>query len=457
MSEISHDTRGTSPGEAFAILADVLAALLDRHERELADARSARVACALTRPSRAARRRTAVPAPASTQAQEDALLGALVVGVGELAGAVTHVVLAPTAEGTLRVVGGPVRAIALTPTQARRLWAAVAALVATAKAEVTPGQSAWASLRRVHALLVGQSKAEPERLLVLGVSAGEGLAGVVIAAPAESVAGASWLPLAHALSLTVGARVEALRAVAAEETQGQAHDAFLSLMAHELRSPLTSVKGYAQLLIRQSRKNALPASVLRSTQAIEQQAMRLSEMIDEVHDAARIRRGRLELLVEPTDLVALVEQQVERWRLFSPEHDYQVTATVAPLVGEWDAHRVAQLIRDLLDNATRYSPSGGPISITLERADQHALLTIRDRGIGVAEADRERIFAYLYRAPEAQTRNLSGLGLGLYVSRHVAERLGGRLWLHKTDTSASATPSGSEFRLTLPLAESAPR
>ncbi|HKS70486.1 MAG TPA: ATP-binding protein, partial [Ktedonobacterales bacterium] len=95
--------------------------------------------------------------------------------------------------------------------------------------------------------------------------------------------------------------------------------------------------------------------------------------------------------------------------------------------------------------------SGGEIAVnvTTPRAGE-ALVAVRDSGIGVAAEDRERIFDYLYRAPRSEERNLSGLGLGLYVSRHLVERMGGRLWLESTSTEP---PSGSEFRFTLPITE----
>jgi len=254
-------------------------------------------------------------------------------------------------------------------------------------------------------------------------------------------------PLAAALDeiARLRAEVERLRLEVVE--QGHARDAFISLAAHELRSPLTTVKGYAQLLLRQARKAPLPAAMTRSVEAIDEQTARMSDMVGALHDATRIRRGDFELLRAPVDLVALAESEVERRRLLAPEHTVLLLAEASSLVGQWDGARLAQVIRDLLDNAIRYSPEGGVVVLRLAAEDGMATLSVRDQGIGVAPADRERIFEYLYRAPETERRNLSGVGLGLFISRAIAERLGGRLWLAASDT----TGGGSEFRLALPL------
>lgn len=268
------------------------------------------------------------------------------------------------------------------------------------------------------------------------------------AASADAAPGASPAdPLSAALAEVARLRAEVARLRLEVAEQGQARDAFISLAAHELRSPLTTVKGYAQLLLRQARKVALPPAMARSVEAIDQQTGRMSDMVGELHDAARIRRGEFEVVCARADLVALAEAEVERRRPLAPEHTLLLLAEASSLVGQWDGARIAQVIRDLLENAIRYSPAGGVVVVRLAAEDGTATLSVRDQGVGVAPADHERIFEYLYRAPDAERRNLSGIGLGLYVSRAIVQRLGGRLWLAASDT----TGGGSEFRLALPL------
>src|SRR5262249_28367552 len=143
---------------------------------------------------------------------------------------------------------------------------------------------------------------------------------------------------------------------AALEQQGQTFDAFISLATHELRSPLTSIKGYAQLLVRQARRSGLPEATLYSAEAIVEQGSRLAAMIEQIYDAARLRWDKLEIHRAPTDLVPLVREQAEQWPAVFPHHGIQLTTTADALVGNWDGQRVAQVIRYLVENAARFSP-----------------------------------------------------------------------------------------------------
>jgi signal transduction histidine kinase len=223
--------------------------------------------------------------------------------------------------------------------------------------------------------------------------------------------------------------------------------AFISLAAHELRSPLTSVKGYAQLLIRSARKDpAYPQSQLRALQAIEQQASRMSDMVAELLEASRIQRDTFELHTRPADLVALVRHAVEVRRASDDQHPIILYAPETALVGQLDATHVEQVMRDLLDNAIRYSPEGGQVTVAVSQSGDMGRVCVHDEGLGVSEEEREHLFEAFYRGPSARYRNLSGLGLGLFVSSAIVERLGGRLWL-----ATSAPSHGSEFCFELPL------
>ena len=225
--------------------------------------------------------------------------------------------------------------------------------------------------------------------------------------------------------------------------------AFLSFAAHELRGPLTAVKGYAQLVLIAARKDpTFPARSRRALHAIDQQTTRMADMVAELLDATRIQRGAFELNVQLIELNLLVQHAVEQRRASLEQHTIALEAGRETLIGMWDAARVEQIVRDLLDNAVRYSPNGGVITVSMARADTMARVCVRDPGIGVPESERERIFEAFYRGDIPQQRHLSGLGLGLYVGRTVAERQGGRLWL---DTLPPGE-SGSRFCVELPLA-----
>lgn len=257
-----------------------------------------------------------------------------------------------------------------------------------------------------------------------------------------------WLPLARALATAVAAGIAARHMAAEARDEARARDAYMSLVAHELRGPMTALKGYAQLLMRQAYNQPLPEPMIRAVDVIEQQSLRLSEMLGELLDASRLRHGKLPFTPTEVDLGAALRRVIERSQAMYPQHAITLDLPPGPLTVTGDVARIEQVLRDLIDNAARYSPNGGEIavSVTTSRTGE-ALIAVRDTGIGVAVEDRERIFEYLYRAPRTMERHLSGLGLGLYVSRHLVERMGGRLWLEATSTEPPS--SGSEFRFTV--------
>jgi signal transduction histidine kinase len=285
--------------------------------------------------------------------------------------------------------------------------------------------------------------------LVLPVAAGPGaLLGFALALTGERAEADALLPFAATIASACGAGVRAVRLQARAEEAGRSRDEFISFAAHELRNPVTSTKGYAQLLARQARRHPLPEPMMQSVRAIEEQSGRIGDMVGELLDASRIQRGALDVVCQPVDAVPLVTKLVER-RLSRGEHiTIELDPETKSLVGVWDPQRVEQIVRDLLDNAARFNLEGSNVRVTLERAGRWAWFTVRDEGIGVHPEDRDHIFEYLYRAPSALKRNISGLGLGLYVSRYLAEHMGGALELVE---SSVAAPSGSAFRLRLPL------
>lgn len=447
-------------GALLAIIANHAMVLLDRLDEERIAERATRALRALRapRPDSDATRADTVEAarasvPQGAPAAAARILAATAPLLAEVLDAPAAVALPLEDDASLRLLDdAPGRPVRIAARRAHDLLAPLRhanVLLVTASLH----QRMWSALARVRRFLTTRMAHAPVALLVAAVRCRAGIAGLVVVGIAESAAGVRqldvrWHVLLAGICACAGERLDALRAAEGTVAQAQAFDSFLSLAAHELRSPLTSVKGYAQLLTRQSRKQGVPQPILRSASAIEQQAERLAEMIDELHDAARIRRGCLELIENDVDLVAVVRQLVERWRTRNPECTVALTVEVESLRGRWDAHRVTQIVRDLLDNAARYTPDGAPIALRLARDESLALLRVRDGGIGIGASDRERIFNYLYRAPIAEQRNLAGLGLGLFVSRNLAERHGGRLWLAWTATSGQ---TGSEFCLTLPL------
>ncbi len=161
----------------------------------------------------------------------------------------------------------------------------------------------------------------------------------------------------------------------------------------------------------------------------------------------RLQAGRLTLYVEPTDLVALVQRVVTRLQMTTDRHTLSVSTVVEHLVAPVDPRRIEQVLSNLIGNAIKYSPEGGPIEISMREdvGAETAFISIRDAGIGIPAHQQTLIFGRFARADNARAYGLGGTGLGLYLCRELIERHGGRIWFE------SAEGQGSTFFIALPL------
>ena len=256
----------------------------------------------------------------------------------------------------------------------------------------------------------------------------------------------------RAMAAAVAERETRLRAAADEnarlyeEAQAavRAREEFLSIAAHELKTPLTSVRGAAQLSLRRIERDiADPARWRATLQLIDSQSGKLAILIERLLDVSRLRAGKLALEPAPTDLVALVREVADRAQASTQRHVVvlhapdTLTATVDPL-------RIEQVLTNLLDNAIKYSPQGGPIDLTIARQDGTARIAVRDRGTGIDAEHIDHVFDRFYQAHSG--RHLSGMGLGLYVSREIVELHGG------TITARTPQDGGTEIEVVLPIA-----
>jgi signal transduction histidine kinase len=227
-------------------------------------------------------------------------------------------------------------------------------------------------------------------------------------------------------------------------------DEFLSVAAHELKTPLTGLLGYAQLIQRQFARGgqANPERVRQALGAITGQAERLARLLGQLLDISRLEGGNLTLERQLTDLVALVGQAVSDVRAASERHPITLATPVA-LEARIDPLRLEQVLTNLLDNARKYSPGGGRIDVTLSRTDQGlAELTVRDYGLGIPPEKRAQIFERFYQA-HAEGYG-SGWGLGLYISHQIVA-------LHGGEIRAEFPPDGgTRFIVRLPIAAHAP-
>lgn len=244
------------------------------------------------------------------------------------------------------------------------------------------------------------------------------------------------------LKLEQAARKEAQEAV-------RARDEFLSIASHELKTPLTSMLLQIQSGLRIVANGSLelsPERVVNILKTSEQQSKRLATLINTLLDVSRITAGRLNLEISEVNLSAIVEDIVKRFHEEIKRSGSKISLSTRPTVkGNWDKLRLEQIITNLVSNAIKYG-KGKPIEIQVEQDSEFAKLIIKDKGIGIARKDSERIFARFERA--VAEREYKGMGVGLYIVRKIIEAHGGEIVLK------SKVGAGSTFTITLPLRRS---
>ncbi len=218
---------------------------------------------------------------------------------------------------------------------------------------------------------------------------------------------------------------------------------YVDIASHELRHPLTLVKGYAASLARswermgREEREELLALVVEG-------ADRMDNTIRELLDVSRISRGRVSLEKRRCDLVELAERAVDEVKARFGLEAMELALDEDPGPREVDGEKILSAMVILLDNAVCYSPAGSSVELTLGRSGDRALVSVLDRGPGVAEDERERIFERFYRAASASGCGTGGLGLGLFYAREVVEAHGGSIWCEPREGG------GSAFRFTIP-------
>jgi len=238
------------------------------------------------------------------------------------------------------------------------------------------------------------------------------------------------------------------RAARAEaQAANRIKDEFLAMVSHELRTPLTSILLWAHML----RTGKLDeTAAIRGLETVERSARAQAKLIEDILDVSRIVSGKLNLNIRSTDLLSIIAAAIEvvRPAVIAKGIDLQVKvdASVGQIQG--DSDRLQQVVWNLLSNAAKFTDEGGRIEVKLERADQHALITVSDTGQGISPEFLPYVFDRFRQAESLLTRRHSGLGLGLAIVRHLVEMHGGSV-----RAESAGEGSGSAFKVKLPLTE----
>ncbi len=219
---------------------------------------------------------------------------------------------------------------------------------------------------------------------------------------------------------------------------------FISTISHELKTPVALIKGYAGTLRRED-ANWDQRIIQDSLTVIEEEADRLTDLIENLLATSKLRAQRMQLDLADVRLEQLVEQVVERFRTQTTSHVFKLDFPADFPVVQADETRLRQVLDNLVSNAIKYSPAGGTITVGASLDPVHVTVYVRDQGVGVSEREQEHLFERFYRAEGALSRAIKGTGLGLYLVKAIVEAHGGKI-------AVSSKPgSGSTFYFTLPL------
>ena len=228
-----------------------------------------------------------------------------------------------------------------------------------------------------------------------------------------------------------------------EELQkaNQAKDEFISLVSHELKSPITTIAGNAAILRRTS--GSLDAETIAETlQDIEESGQRLDQIVNDLLVLARLEQGA-ELEAEPLLMFRLAEQLLNEHHKRFPNRTVTLTVAGAPHPVLANEFYLTQVLRNLMSNAEKYSPPEDPIDLSVERSETEVRFTVRDRGNGVPVEEQSAIFEPFYRS--RASRSAQGVGIGLTVCRRLMDAQRGEIWVRNHDEG------GAEFGIALPV------
>ncbi len=251
----------------------------------------------------------------------------------------------------------------------------------------------------------------------------------------------------HASELTATNRrlVREMEERRAAERKSHAKDEFLAMLGHELRNPLSAITSASSLI---GLPGAAPDTVARARAIIQRQSQHLSRIVDDLLDLSRAMSGKILLARQATDLSTLVASCLETFRATGRTAGYRIAVDLAPGWVDGDPTRLEQIVSNLLDNALKYTPSGGAIDIALARAGDDVVLSVRDSGVGIPPELLPQVFDVFVQGAISIDRSQGGLGIGLSLVRRLVELHGGSV---AADSPGAGL--GSSFTIRLPYAK----
>ncbi|MFN9554764.1 MAG: ATP-binding protein, partial [Dolichospermum sp.] len=237
-----------------------------------------------------------------------------------------------------------------------------------------------------------------------------------------------------------------------EESQrvNRIKDEFLAILSHELRSPLTSIVGWSQML---KTGKLSPEKIALALETIERNAKSQTQLIEDVVDISRMVRGNISLNIQPVNLVSPIETAINTMYLAAKAKSINILLTIESdhVMVLGDPIRLQQIVWNLLSNAIKFTSPGGQVEIGLKTVGSEAQIQVIDTGSGISPDFMPYIFDYFRQADASNTRNYGGLGLGLAIVRHLVELHGGNIWAKSLGKGQGAT-----FTVRIPLFESQP-
>lgn len=222
-------------------------------------------------------------------------------------------------------------------------------------------------------------------------------------------------------------------------------DEFISVVSHELRSPLTPIRGFSQIVARDLQREGGHQQHVDWLLTLQRHVDRVTRLVDDLLDVSRLRAGRLQIRRSPADIVQVCRSVVESRNATSDDHDVTLTADVPQLVMEIDEDRIHQVMDNLVGNAVKYSPNGEVrVKLSHGRVTDDVVLSVTDEGPGIPSSDQAQLFSPFYRSRSATESAVPGLGLGLYICRELIEAHGG------TITVSTPSGGGATFSVRLP-------